>query len=186
MSPLILVRHASPQIEPSQPSAEWNLSAEGQSAARGLSRRLSVYSPRAIFSGPEPKQIQTAEELGGVLSLTVTIHADFAEHRRRSTSFSGREQFEDAIRHLFAEPDRIVYGDESGDMAYARFSDGVARILDRQGEGAALVVSGGTAISLFVARRAGLEAFPFWKSLKTPTAIVMDRTTWAIDEILAP
>ena len=87
---------------------------------------------------------------------------------------------------MFAEPDRIVYGDESGDSTYGRFSDAIDRILARQGQGAAVAVSGGTAISLFVARRAGIDAFSFWKSLKTPMAIVIDQTSWAVAEILVP
>jgi len=184
MSRLILVRHAAPLVDPSRPSAQWDLSEDGRRAARDLAAKLARFAPASIFTGPEPKQRQTGEELAEFLSIPMTVLPDLAEHQRRSTSYVRRDQFEDSIRGLFAEPERVVYGDESGEGTYARFADAVDRALAGQGTAPVAAVSGGTAISLFVSRRSRIEPFALWKSLTTPTALIIDRETWAIEEIL--
>ena len=184
MSRLILVRHAAPSIEPSRPSAEWVLSAEGRAAAVGLSARLMRYAPAIVLSGTEPKMAGTAEIIARAASVPAVLVPGLSEHARRSSSFGTKSDFEKSIRRLFDEPENLVYGDESANATYDRFSVALDNALGAYDGKTVVAVSGGTAISLFISRRSGTEAFPLWQSLRMPTAFVIEPTNWKVQEIL--
>jgi broad specificity phosphatase PhoE len=180
MSRLVLVRHAAPVIDPQSPSERWILSPEGAAAAAELGGKLARYEPRRILCGDEPKMTGTADALSAVLGIAVMRATGLSEHARRTTKFGEKTAFEAAIRSLFERPDEIVYGEESADMTYARFAAAIdAALADERGT--LLAVSGGTAISIFLSRRAGVDAFETWKTLKLPMAVVLDRRTWNIE-----
>jgi len=185
MAHLILVRHGAPVIDESRPSESWPLADEGRKAVRVLSAQLQSFAVRAIACGPEPKMIGTAETLAERGTLPVRILPGLAEHKRASARFTDRAEFETTIESLFRKPGEIVFGEESADAVFTRFSQSVDQLLAAHAE-SVVAVSGGTAISLFVSRRSGVAAFPFWKSLKMPMALVLDRSSWALREILTP
>ena len=60
MAKLILIKHASPQVETAVPSHEWKLSPAGREKAAALAERLRPDAPGAIVSSVEPKAIETA------------------------------------------------------------------------------------------------------------------------------
>jgi broad specificity phosphatase PhoE len=164
MSRLILVRHAAPAIDPTKSSAEWILSDEGREAARDLFRPLAKYAPEAVFSGPKPKLKETAELLAGEAAVVATVLPGLAEHQRRSSRYVAKEEFEAAIRRLFLEPGNIVYGEESADMTYTRFAGALDGARQAHGNATIVAVSGGTAICIYIARRANIEGFGLWKA----------------------
>lgn len=184
MSRLILVRHAAPVIEPSRPSAEWFLSAEGRAAAVALSARLMHYAPAIVLSGTEPKLAGTAEIIAQAASVPAVLIPGLSEHARRSSVFGTKAEFEKSIRRLFDEPEKLVYGDESANAMYERFSAALDNVLGDYEGRTVVAVSGGTAISLFISRRSGMPAFPLWQSLQMPTAFVIARGDWKVQEIL--
>ncbi len=183
MSKLILVRHAQPVIDPDSPSERWVLAPEGRTATLALARELAIFEPRAILCGDEPKMTGTAEALSEVLGVTVACTAGLSEHARRTTKFADKAAFEAAIKSLFERPGEVVYGEESTDMTYARFAAAIDTA--SAGEiGTLVVVTGGTALSIFLSRRSGVDAFQTWKSLRLPMAFVLDRTGWRIERTL--
>jgi len=184
MPRLILVRHAAPRIDPATPSADWPLSAEGREGAARLGEALAAYTPAALVSGPEPKMVETGRIIAAAFGLESEPVAELAEHARRSTRFGDRADFETTISELFARPAELIYGDESADAAHARFAGAVDRTLADWPNGDIIVVSGGTVISLFVSRRAGIDPYPFWRALGLPTAVVLDRGRWRIGATL--
>jgi broad specificity phosphatase PhoE len=186
MSRLILVRHAAPTVDPSRPSAEWALSDEGRAGARALSARLQRYEPAIVLSGPEAKMTGTAEILAGSIGVPAIVIPGLAEHARRSAQYGTRAEFEESIRRLFREPTELVYGDESADATFARFAQALDGALRKHAARSVLAVSGGTAISVFVGRRCGRDPFALWKSLGLPTAIVLDRANWRVEEVFNP
>ncbi len=125
----------------------------------------------------------TAEALSSVLGVTVARTAGLSEHARRMTKFGDKAVFEAAIRNLFERPGEIVYGEESADMTYARFAAATDDALEGE-TGTLVAVTGGTALSIFLSRRAGVDAFQTWKSLRLPMAFVLDRTSWRIERTL--
>ncbi len=46
-----------------------------------------------------------------------------------------------------------------------------------------MVVAHGTVITLFVARRAGLEPFPFWKRLGLPAFVALSLPDYAVQSV---
>ena len=87
--------------------------------------------------------------------------------------FPERGTFEELIGQLFREPDRLVYGNETGDQAYKRYAAAVDGILRRHSESNVVVVSHGTVMTLFMERRAGVEPVRFWQGLGLPDAVVL-------------
>ncbi len=183
MSRLILVRHAQPIIDPDSPSERWVLAPEGRAATVELGQALKPYAPRAILCGDEPKMTGTADALAEVLAVAVTRSAGLSEHARRTTKFADKAVFEAAIGALFERPHEIVYGEESADMTYARFAAAIDDALVRE-SGTLVAVTGGTALSIFLSRRADVDAFETWKALRLPMAFVLDRTSWRIERIV--
>jgi broad specificity phosphatase PhoE len=166
---LVLVKHGLPEIVESLPSAEWRLSDAGRHASIRLAHKLTDFRFEAIAASSEPKAAATAEAMASVLKLPVAIDAGFVEHQRTTSGFLGREQFEAAIADLLAHPDRLVFGDETGDQAYSRFAAAIER-LPRTGD--VLVVTHGTVATLYLSRMAGIEPFSFWKALGLSHAAV--------------
>jgi broad specificity phosphatase PhoE len=170
---IILVRHAQPVVDPSSPSERWVLSEEGRTATARLAEEMAAYKPARLLCGTEPKMQGTAEVLSDRLHLPVIALAGLSEHARRSTKFGDTATFEASINALFARPGEIVYGEESGDMTHARF---IAALEPHctDASGPVIAVSGGTAISLFLSRRTGVDAFVIWKRLRLPMAFVIE------------
>ena len=166
---LILVRHSQPIIDPSTPSERWALSDEGRVATARLADALAAYAPARLLCGAEPKMQGTADVLSERLGLPVTALSGLSEHTRRTTKFTDIATFEAAIRDLFERPSEIVYGEESADMTHARFSAALGTVAEPT-----IAVSGGTAISIFLSRRTGVDAFVTWKRLRLPMAFVLD------------
>ena len=181
MARLILVRHAAPAIDPDTPSADWPLSDAGRAAAAALAEPLAAMAQDVLVSGTEPKMTGTAATIGHRLGLANRPLPGLNEHARRSTRFGDRGAFEASIQALFSRPDECVYGDESADATYSRFAMAIDPLLATSGDRPAVAVSGGTAISLFIARRTGIDPYPFWKALRLPQAFVLAADPWRLE-----
>lgn len=170
---IVLVRHGRPEVDPKVASHDWRLSDAGRNAAISLAAKLTDFAFQHVLSSPEEKALGTAQAVGGVLGLEVSVDADLAEHSRRSAGFLAAAEFEAGIARLFTRPDELVFGDETADAAHARFSGAVERNRRNSVAADVLVVSHGTVMSLYVSRLMGFDPFPFWRSLAMPTVIVL-------------
>ena len=171
---LVLVRHGKPEIEEGTASTQWPLSQPGREAAASLANHLKGFIFGKITSSPELKAIGTAEAIAQKLGLKVEVDDDLSKHKRHSKGFLPLGDFNAQIARLFESPwSELVFGDETANAALERFS----RALDRQhastGVGDVVVVTHGTIMSIYVAHRLGIDPLPLWRSLTTPTAIVI-------------
>ena len=166
---LILVRHAAPTIEPDSPAPAWRLSYAGRRAAFARAGRLAGFAPTSVVASPEPKALETAQILAAPLGLAVTEDEGLAEHHRPDLPFGSREAFEARMATFFAEPASPFFGGESADQAQARNTATHERHAAQPHKDA----SHGTGISLYLARRLGLEPLALWKSLALPEAFVL-------------
>ena len=179
---LILIKHAMPTIDPAAPSRFWRLSDEGRAASVRMGQRLARLAPAAIVSSDEPKAVETASIISQALGLAPAVDADLGETKRETVPFQDRETFEAGIARFFDEPSSLVFGEETGNEAFARFSAAI----DRRARWAPLVVvAHGTVISLYVSRRGGGEAMELWRSLGLPHALVLGADGRVIDSIAA-
>lgn len=176
MHKLILVKHSLPEIDEKKPANEWQLGFEGRVRCKPLADALMGYHPDAVISSVEPKALQTARVLVGLLdepTLPWEMMEGLHEHDRSGVGFLDKDEFEKRVEEFFANPSQKVLGSETADEAHDRFSQSVRAALTKYGERTMIVVSHGTVISLFVSRLAKIAPFPLWKSLDLPSYIVM-------------
>jgi broad specificity phosphatase PhoE len=171
---LLLVRHSLPEIRRGLPAREWHLSEDGRRRVVGLAERLIPYQPEIIVTSPEPKAKQTAEILAASLQLPVRMMDPLHEHERNSVPSLSRQEFEVAVHEFFEKPNILVFGSETADQAYERFSGAVNSILSESDNSKIAIVSHGTVISLFVSRLTGQAGFQLWSQLGLPSCIVLD------------
>jgi broad specificity phosphatase PhoE len=181
---LILVKHAKPDVDPDLPSAEWTLGVEGIEGSRRLAERLRPLGVERVVTSVEPKAAETGRIVADVLDVEFQTGHDLHEHRRPDPGYLARDEFEAKIRRLFAEPDRKVFGAESGEAAATRFGtalDALARVY----KGTRLcVVAHGTVISLHLERRYGVDGWSTWKALDVPSFVVVDRRTKTVVDVV--
>jgi broad specificity phosphatase PhoE len=172
---VVLIRHSTPEIDPSRPAREWALSAEGRGRARQLAAYLERYDLRVLASSEEHKAVQTAHILGEELGLSVEVVPGLHEQERSDVGRLDREAFLRGVAQLFAHPNERLFGAESADEARARFSDALGRLLTRYPEHNVGVVTHGTVLSLYVAAREGSDAYALWQGLGLPCAAILSR-----------
>jgi broad specificity phosphatase PhoE len=174
---LILVKHSLPEIVDGVRAREWRLSAEGRRRCDALADVLAVYAPSGVItSSDEPKAIETAERVAARLGLPTAVDAGLAEHKRGAKKLLDEAVWRAAIGRLFARPDRLEYGEETGDQARTRFETAIRRALASRAidaTGACVCVAHGTVISLFTAAFAGLDGHDLWRRLELPSFVVL-------------
>ena len=148
------------------PSEEWELSAEGRRRCGALAERLAAYEPRALLASTEPKARETAELVAPALGLDVRLSDGLRETARRTVGWLAPEELQRGIRELFRRPDEVVFGEESGAAALARFEAAVDGLPEP-----AVVVAHGTVLSLFAAPRTGRDPYELWRALELPDVV---------------
>lgn len=171
---LILVKHSLPKIIEGLPAREWKLSEAGQVRAKRLAEQLMQYQPEVIVSSVELKAKQTAEIIARNHNLTFGIVEGLHEHDRSNVPHLSQEQLRTSVNKFFQNPDELVFGKETADQVHARFYQTVHSVLNEHERKTVVVVSHGTAISLFVSRLTGSSDFDLWKMLGLPSFIAMD------------
>ena len=172
MRRLILARHAAPLKQPTVPAREWPLSPAGHADAARLAELLAPYAPAAIISSDELKARQTAQPLADRLGPPVAVMPGLHEHERRTVGYLGDAAFQATMARLFAEPDTLVFGEETAHQALARFTQAVSDTLARHPDGDLALFTHGTVMSLFVAAQSENDPMTFWYHLQLPAWVV--------------
>ena len=180
MRRLFLIRHAAPAKDHDVPAREWALSPAGRADAERLAGILTPFAPamiipgvpEAIISSDELKARQTAQPLAGRLGMTVEMAPGLHEHERRTADYLDDETFHATMARFFADPDTLVFGEETASQALARFSRAVEDALARHPEGDIAIFTHGTVISLFVAAHSIIKPMDFWWHLHLPAWVI--------------
>lgn len=173
MTKLILIRHSAPLIDPALPARDWVLSAEGHVAAIALAERLTGHAIATVISSDEPKARQTGEAIASALQVPLALDGDLREHERANVGYLQRPEFETSIARFFAQPGELVFGEETADQVFARFSAAVERG-EGPNHGTVALVTHGTALTLYLARTTGIAPLSFWNALTLPMAIAVE------------
>lgn len=171
---LTLIRHSISAPTDGIPAAAWPLSEEGRRACLPLAETIAALRPARLYTSTEPKAAETGRLVGAVLGLPVAAEPGLHEHERAHTRWMGRPQFESAVENFFAQPDKLVFGDETAYAALERFTQAVDRVLARHPAESLAIVTHGTVMALFVQARCGIEPFPFWRALRMPAWITLE------------
>lgn len=182
MRRLILARHASPMKQPDVPAREWPLSPVGVADAERLADLLVPYKPSAIIASEELKARQTAQPLADRLGLPVEITPGLHEHERRTVGYLDDATFQATMARLFAEPDTLVFGEETANHALGRFTQAVEDALASHLTGDIAIFTHGTVLSLFVAAHSDNNPMTFWYNLNLPAWVVFTLSDFTLME----
>lgn len=180
-SHLILVKHAMPAIDPAVTASLWALSEQGRVDAVRLAEELLPHAPTRVLSSVESKAAETAQVVAERLGLVPETRPGLHEHDRRNVGFLGDEAFQAAVADFFRRPSELVMGAETADEAGTRFEAAVDGLMLEPAAGATVVVAHGTVISLYLARKVGLEPHGVWRRLGLPSYAVL---SWPELELL--
>ena len=173
---LIFIRHAAVEIDPTVPSNEWRLSANGRSATRRLASQIILHNPSRIITSTEPKAAETGQIVAAELGLPCQTVPNLHEHERSSVGyFASKADFETAVAHFFAHPSQLVFGDETANQARDRFDTAVHTLLAAGPNETLAIVTHGTVLTLFLAHYNQFAPVPFWQTLHLPDFFVVNR-----------
>jgi broad specificity phosphatase PhoE len=170
---LILIRHSQSQPERDRPASQWPLTEEGRRRCIALAKRLAAYAPDVIVTSRERKAIETGALVAARLALPTLIAHGLHEHEREQVGWLSNPAFERAVSAFFAQPNELVFGEETATQAGARFDAAVRDVVAAYPAQTIALVSHGTVITLFLAQHAGVAALPFWKRLGMPALVVL-------------
>jgi 2,3-bisphosphoglycerate-dependent phosphoglycerate mutase len=173
---LVLIKHARPVVTPGVPPTTWPLSAQGREDCAALAARLRHYRPARIVSSDERKARETAQLLARHLAFASDLPSlpGLREHARTPADFFPTQAaFEAAVQALFAQPDTLVFGQETAHQAHARFTTAIEQLLTDTPAGDLLVVAHGTVLTLLAAPYTGMDPFTFWRRLSLPAFIAL-------------
>jgi broad specificity phosphatase PhoE len=119
-----------------------------------LAGRLAAYDLTAIITSTEPKALETGQIVAGLLSILCETASDLHEHQRYNAGWQvSREQFQAKVASAFENPGKLIFGSETADETHRRFAAAMTHVLERHPAGSLAVVTHGTVMTLFIARR---------------------------------
>jgi broad specificity phosphatase PhoE len=181
---LLLIKHSQPAIDASVPAATWALSEEGRRRCAPLAQRVAEYAPDVVVCSLEPKASETGRLLAEQLNIPWQSAPNLHEHERPQAGWFSRQEFESRVEMLFMQPDQLVFGAETALQAQARFSVAVESVLEKHPGQNVAVVAHGTVISLLVAEKTGMAAFPLWQKLGLPSLVVLSRPDFKLEKVI--
>jgi broad specificity phosphatase PhoE len=184
MRKLILIKHASPQVQADQPPERWPLSEEGRAKCEVLAGRVAEYSPGVVVSSEETKAAETGEIVARRLGVPHRVAADLHEHDRSNVPQLRTAEFISMMELLFRRPNELVLGEETAVAALSRFRSALDEVLAEQAEGNVAVVSHGTVIALLLEKLSGRRGFDVWRAMKLPSFAVLSLPGLGLDRLV--
>lgn len=185
MSVLILIRHSISQPDPATSAHSWQLTSAGENRITLLAERLRPYRIDKIYTSVEPKACSTGELLGNAYHMDFEIAPDLHETRRETAPFyNDIHDFQHHIQRAMAQPDEVIFGEESFAAALARFEKQISQLLAFHPHQNLGVVTHGTIMSLFIGHHTSLEPFDVWQSLDMPAYAVFSQPDCALIDLV--
>jgi broad specificity phosphatase PhoE len=162
MTRLVLVRHAMPLLDPTQPARLWRLGDEGRAAARQLRPLIDGSAP--LLSSDEPKAVQTLREATG--RDDVLTDAGFREVTRPDVRTGDYRERARAYLRGDAED-----GWEPPAQVADRFAQAIARVV---GGPPPVIGTHGLALTLWLTGVVGGDPVRRWEGLRFPDLLEVD------------
>ena len=184
MRKLILIKHASPLVDPTKSSEQWRLSEKGKASCAPLAEALREHSPTIIVSSEEPKAAETAQIVAQQLNVPAETAPDLHEHDRSNVPHMRSGEFISHVELFFRRPGELVLGRETADDALGRFESALDDVLAKHAAGNVAVVSHGTVLALFIAEHADKDPFQLWRQLGLPSFVVMSLPDYRLKTVV--
>jgi broad specificity phosphatase PhoE len=89
------------------------------------------------------------------------------------------------IEAMYSQPKELVFGAESADATHARFAAAIAGLTAVAPPGNLIAFTHGVVMTLLVSRaNAGIEPLAFWRALKLPAVVVLNRATLELEKVI--
>ena len=185
MPPLILVKHASPEVVPGMPPEQWRLSDQGRASCARLAEALRPHAPAAVVASEEPKASETGELVARHLPVPFHTAPNLHEHDRSNVPHLRAGEFISLMEVLFRKPNQLVLGRETAAGALKRFRNALDDVLEEHGhdEKTVAVVSHGTVIALLLEQLGNRGGFDVWRAMKLPSYAVLRLPAWTVEEV---
>lgn len=184
MRKLILIKHASPQVQADLPPERWPLSDEGRAKCALLAEQVAAYSPAVVVSSDEMKAEESARVIAERLGVPHHVAADLHEHDRSNVPQLRSAEFISLMELLFRRPRDLVLGKETAVAALSRFESALDEVLMEHREGNVAVVSHGTVIALLLEKLGKRRGFDVWRAMKLPSFAVLSLPGMALDRVV--
>jgi broad specificity phosphatase PhoE len=185
MPKIILIKHASPQVDPAVPSDQWRLSERGRASCVKLAELVRPHVPTAIVSSEEPKAVETAELVAQKLSIPHRSAPNLHEHDRRNVPHMRSSEFISMVEVFFRKPDELVLGRETARQALDRFNSDLEDVIRQNPADSIAVVTHGTVLALFLAEKTNRPGFELWRQLGLPSFAVLELPDYRVVETVA-
>jgi 2,3-bisphosphoglycerate-dependent phosphoglycerate mutase len=162
---ILMVRHAHADWVPDESRP---LSARGARDAETVARRVEageIPTPRAIYSSPYRRAIQTVEPLAVALALEIRIVEDL---RERTLAEGAVADFPAAMRACWEDPDLALPGGESSSMAVERFAAAMRDVGARHDGGVIAIATHGNILGLWLRDGDPRYGYDFWSRMSWP------------------
>src|SRR5689334_24407547 len=95
MPNLILIKHASPKVDPDQPPEQWEQSDDGRRRAARLAEKLAAMPdrPAVVISSEELKARQTAQVIADTVGVPMSTAPGLHEHDRSTVPHMRSAEF---------------------------------------------------------------------------------------------
>jgi len=185
MRKLILIKHASPQVQAELPPERWPLSEEGKAKSALLAKRVAEFAPVAVISSDEMKAAETGKIVAGLLGVPFHTAPDLHEHDRSNVPQLRSAEFISMMELLFRRPGELVLGEETAVAALSRFQSALDEVLLEHPEGNVAVVSHGTVIALMLEKLDRTRrGFDVWRAMKLPSFAVLSLPGMTVDRVV--
>lgn len=185
MRKLILIKHASPQVQPDLPPEQWPLSQDGKAKCAALAEQVAAYSPSVVVSSEELKAAETGQLVAQRLGVPHHAAPDLHEHDRSNVPQLRTAEFISMMELLFRRPNELVLGKETAVAALSRFQSALDEVLLEHPEGNVAVVSHGTVIALLLEKlEPKRRGFDVWRAMKLPSFVVLSLPGMAVERIV--
>lgn len=186
MRKLILIKHASPQVEPDAPPERWHLSDEGRQKCETLAGALRPLEPAVVVSSEEMKAIETGQIVAQHLGRPHHAAPDLHEHDRSNVPQLRTAEYISMMELLFRRPNDLVLGNETAVAALSRFESALDEVLMAHPEGNVAVVSHGTVIALLLEKLdRQRRGFDIWRAMKLPSFAVVGLPGMGVERVVA-
>lgn len=182
---ITFIRHSQSRPIPGQPPSQWALTETGRQRCAALAEHMRSYTPELIVCSTERKTIETGALVARHLSLPHCTAPDLHEHLREQVGWLSDAEFARSVAALFAQPDELVFGEETANAACARFTQGISAVLAAHPHQRLAIVTHGTVLALFLAQQNGFDPQPFWRGLGMPALVVTTLPNFQIREVIA-
>ena len=186
MRKLILIKHASPQVQADLPPEQWPLSEEGRAKCVLLAKQVAEFAPVAVVTSEELKAAETGKIVAGLLGVPFDTSPDLHEHDRSNVPQMRTPEYISTMELLFRRPNELVLGKETAVAALSRFRSALDEVLLEHPEGSVAVVSHGTVIALLLeALDRTRKGYEIWRAMKLPSFAVLSLPDLGVERLVA-